>query len=721
MRLALASLLRLAAVCALFVSPRHAAAQLLEAEPVVAFDRGPEVKFSSYAVAAGADSSILAFARTWTRDINKSDAVVRLFSPAGEAVGGLVRVDEEGDDTFAQSIFSDTRGGFFALWRVGGISGLPLALRPLGPTGAPTGPSVVVSQGQVFAGAAAPLPSGVVALWNSGLAIYGVVLDQAMHAVAPIFTVTTFPYFSVVDMNVAARADGGFVVAWNEGGRIRGRVFDAAGTASDDVLDLAEEFEIGDVKGGPLGGFVVVGRRRFDGHRFASGVWARRFDDAGAPRGPSFLVHRLDPSSLVWPTVAFDPAGRFYVAWGLAAVSGARGRLYDADGRSIQASFRLGEDAIPFLILEPRPDGRFVEGWTSIGGDLLLQVRTPCVPPFHTACGDGVLQAPCERCDAGAANDDATPDACRTTCMPASCGDGVVDGGEDCDDGNAIGCDGCDQECRLESGWICGDGIVSGECGEECDDGTGNDDALPNACRTDCRAAHCSDGVVDDGEACDDGNPASCDGCSDHCVAEPGLACGDGIPEVLCGEQCDDANDVVGDGCSGPCRLERVRGGGSPTTDCETEWVVDNPTNLPLLGKKGGYNGTQVCRDGDPRCDFGAVAGSCTFHVRVCGNNTDVEECDPEPRLRSWELRAPSANKAASRPELAAVRAAFTAVPGAIIGPTQRDVCSNTLDVVVPLKANGRGSRPGSVVLKSYATLYSGGKDVDKLKLVCQP
>ena len=87
---------------------------------------------------------------------------------------------------------------------------------------------------------------------------------------------------------------------------------------------------------------------------------------------------------------------------------------------------------------------------------------------------------------------------------------------------------------------------------------------------------------MDAGEGCDDGNLESCDGCSDHCVPEPGLVCGDGIPEVLCGEQCDDGNAVVGDGCKSACRLERIPGGGSRVTDCKTEWVVDNPANVPL-------------------------------------------------------------------------------------------------------------------------------------------
>jgi len=48
---------------------------------------------------------------------------------------------------------------------------------------------------------------------------------------------------------------------------------------------------------------------------------------------------------------------------------------------------------------------------------------------------------------------------------------------------------------------VCGDGIVEGN--EECDQGPQNNDYAPNACRRNCRKAHCGDGVRDMGEQCD--------------------------------------------------------------------------------------------------------------------------------------------------------------------------------------------------------------------------
>ncbi|MEM9692979.1 MAG: DUF4215 domain-containing protein [Myxococcota bacterium] len=43
------------------------------------------------------------------------------------------------------------------------------------------------------------------------------------------------------------------------------------------------------------------------------------------------------------------------------------------------------------------------------------------------------------------------PSACRTDCRLPACGDGFVDGGEVCDDGNRVGGDGCSADCLAVS------------------------------------------------------------------------------------------------------------------------------------------------------------------------------------------------------------------------------------------------------------------------------
>jgi cysteine-rich repeat protein len=99
-----------------------------------------------------------------------------------------------------------------------------------------------------------------------------------------------------------------------------------------------------------------------------------------------------------------------------------------------------------------------------------------------------------------------------------TCGNGIVEPGEACDDDNTTSGDGCDANCTVTA---CGNGIVT--AGEACDDGntTGGD-----GCRADCTQELCGDGIVDAGEDCDDGNVADGDCCSSSCGFETS-ACND--------------------------------------------------------------------------------------------------------------------------------------------------------------------------------------------------
>lgn len=60
------------------------------------------------------------------------------------------------------------------------------------------------------------------------------------------------------------------------------------------------------------------------------------------------------------------------------------------------------------------------------------------------------------------------------------CGNGTIEDGEQCDDGDALSGDGCSSDCQLEED-ECGDGTLS--AGEQCDDGnTSNGDGCSSAC-----------------------------------------------------------------------------------------------------------------------------------------------------------------------------------------------------------------------------------------------
>jgi cysteine-rich repeat protein len=105
---------------------------------------------------------------------------------------------------------------------------------------------------------------------------------------------------------------------------------------------------------------------------------------------------------------------------------------------------------------------------------------------------------------------------------------------------------------------LCGDGVVEGS--EECD-GTAD-------CTARCAIDRCGDGEVGIGESCDDGGRVPDDGCDAACQREPG--CGDG--EITSGEQCDDNNRGAGDCCSATCQAE---------DGCEIEAVDVTPMVVP--------------------------------------------------------------------------------------------------------------------------------------------
>ncbi|MBL8740492.1 MAG: hypothetical protein JNK04_05340 [Myxococcales bacterium] len=179
------------------------------------------------------------------------------------------------------------------------------------------------------------------------------------------------------------------------------------------------------------------------------------------------------------------------------------------------------------------------------------------------------------------------------------CGNGVIEVGELCDDGDTDGLSGCNAMCSgcapdyfgadcslfceptatcsgngscdavgtcvCDAGYggascattTCGDGFVAGP--EACDGdgaGVGGETAL---CNLDCTAAACGDSIVNGSanEACDEGaETASCDDdCSD-------VVCGDNHTNSAAGEECDDGNTMASDGCDASCLAEGVAGGG---------------------------------------------------------------------------------------------------------------------------------------------------------------
>ena len=245
------------------------------------------------------------------------------------------------------------------------------------------------------------------------------------------------------------------------------------------------------------------------------------------------------------------------------------------------------------------------------------------VGPPTPYCGDGVLNLPMEECDDGNQIDD---DACDNNCgRQPYCGNQIIEAGEECDDGNQVNTDSCLDSCLLAR---CGDGIVQAGI-EECDDGNEvNRDECPNTCQN----ARCGDGIVQVGiEDCDDGNLSNSDSCTNACEV---ARCGDGI--VRAGiESCDDGNSDNTDSCPNNCQIARCGDGfvQAGVEVCDDANASSTDACLPTCvaaacGDGYVHSGVEECDDGN-ETNTDRCLNDCKNNV--CGDgvlNPGVELCD---------------------------------------------------------------------------------------------
>ncbi len=292
-------------------------------------------------------------------------------------------------------------------------------------------------------------------------------------------------------------------------------------------------------------------------------------------------------------------------------------------------------------------------------------------------CGDGIRQ-PQEKCDCGADNGSyikngildpaqscsisgTAPASCDFSCSAAAphCGDGVVNGPEQCDGG-----------FQESVGYCAPTGVESGATGAPCN--TSADCPSGNSCLTcptpeqkmhrSCRstadavgkfanaactfntwrctaAGTCGDGVKNTGEQCDDGNTNN----SDSCVIDVAgqyqcktATCGDGYINPSAGEQCDDGaqNGVAclpGYGqncqyCTTACKAVTASGGfcgdnklqSAGAAFCSISGKVCDVTPPPPVCNPNAFGG-QTCTQ---------TTLNCSAADGVCQAQSGPEQCE---------------------------------------------------------------------------------------------
>lgn len=179
----------------------------------------------------------------------------------------------------------------------------------------------------------------------------------------------------------AIDADGNFVLIWEsadqdgDGTGIYGRRYNAAGVAQGGEFRV-NTFTTGDQTAASIAmdadGDFVVSWMSFPQDGSYLGIYAQRYNAAGVAQGGEFRVNTYTTNAQVVPSVAMDDDGNFVIAWGSFGQDGDNygvyARRYNAAGAAQGTEFRVnsatdGAQSAPAVAMDD--DGNFVIVWHS--------------------------------------------------------------------------------------------------------------------------------------------------------------------------------------------------------------------------------------------------------------------------------------------------------------------------------------------------------------------
>ena len=279
-----------------------------------------------------------------------------------------------------------------------------------------------------------------------------------------------------------------------------------------------------------------------------------------------------------------------------------------------------------------------------------------------------------EDCDFEVGGDDDDGDGCQADCSvetgfecsPSNvctplCGNGVLDPGELCDEGDpallmALDCTapnnitvcngdpidyGCQADCTYDDPGspgndvgYCGDGTA--DAIEACDNGVANNDTLYDGCTTACELGpRCGDGIPNGPEECDAGAgtaPYGLGECTSACVDAP--YCGDSL--ITNAETCDDGDNDPGDGCSADvCQVETGFICHQAGLDCVDETTCGNGSLESAFGEAcddgnqtGGDGCDATCSNIESGYQCTTLGALCRLECSVDGDCPADEYCD---------------------------------------------------------------------------------------------
>ncbi len=291
------------------------------------------------------------------------------YSAAGVAQGGEFRVNTQTTNTQAlASVAMDADGDFVVSWvsdQDG--SGFGIYAQRYDSLGVPLGSefraNTYTTMTQSESSVAMDADGDFVVVWTSyvqdgsGYGLYAQRYNAAGVPQGSEFPVNTFTLGSQTDSSLAMDADGNFVIAWTSNGQVKSgsgvyaQRFNAAGAAQ------GSEFRVNTYTTSRQsavsasmdadGDFVITWESLYqDGS--STGIYAQRYNSAGAAQDGEFQVNTYTTNPQTWPSLAVADDGRFVIAWGSIG--------QDGDGMGIYARrYSAGSPVVGTLVDAPDP------------------------------------------------------------------------------------------------------------------------------------------------------------------------------------------------------------------------------------------------------------------------------------------------------------------------------------------------------------------------------
>jgi hypothetical protein len=357
--------------------------------------------FSPYAhnpIAMNASGNFVVVWASNLQDGSGNGIYCQRYNAAGVAQGSEFQVNTFTTGAqFRPAVAMDLTGNFVVVWasQEQDSSGYGIYGQRFNASGTPQGTEFQINTftagDQINPSVAMDSAGNFVVTWESadldgdGFGIFFKRFNAAGVPQGAEFQVNTYTTSDQEFASVSMDASGNFVVAWTSygedgsGNGIFARRFNAAGAALsgefrvNTTIDNDQMFPSVAVN---AGGNFVIAWESFDRDGSLFGVYAQRYNSSGTPQGGEFRVNTTTDNNQSFPVTAIDPNGGFTIAWQSqdqdGSALGIYAQRYDSTGNAQGGEFRVNTETNddqynPSLASDQ--NGNFVAVWISSGQD----------------------------------------------------------------------------------------------------------------------------------------------------------------------------------------------------------------------------------------------------------------------------------------------------------------------------------------------------------------